>query len=460
VTFRDALEVMGLEDVEAMTPDQLRRAYLRRLRLHPPERDPDGFARLRAGFELLQRAVASRAALAAAGLRLVETDDGLGVVPEDEAAWSAAVEEVEAAADEAAPDPPPEPAADDDIRAEGDDGAADEDVRAEAEPDAADGEPAVDGVPPLDEMTMAELVDLLVELLQERAVDEAVDLERAWREEHDGDDCLRVDQHDSMRWLLARELVGVAGELPPPVLGALADGLAAGDLGTARARLEGFKSRASWASASASALLERRAPTIFPFVRGTLAAPPRADRPVRRRAGGGGGGGGGARPVWLLGLFAVMIVRVVMQLGSTSTTPTYQHVDPPDLTDLGPPPPPDDDATSYARAASEARVVTVPAPDGSGVIGELAPLLGDVTDGAHRLAGPHSSASRVQRAAAVDLEAAARHQDCSQMARAWRRLLRAPADADRKRAGKTTTTVAAIGGSLARLCPDEGIVQP
>jgi hypothetical protein len=43
---------LGL-DVE-FTREQLRRAYLRAVRKHPPERDPDGFQRVRAANELLQ----------------------------------------------------------------------------------------------------------------------------------------------------------------------------------------------------------------------------------------------------------------------------------------------------------------------------------------------------------------------------------------------------------------------
>lgn len=51
---RAALELLGLETGEPITHDRLRRAYLRRLRAHPPERDPEGFRQLREAFEALE----------------------------------------------------------------------------------------------------------------------------------------------------------------------------------------------------------------------------------------------------------------------------------------------------------------------------------------------------------------------------------------------------------------------
>ncbi len=48
----DPFEVFGVSpDADDAT---IRRAYLRLLRLHPPERDPDGFRRIRAAFEAVR----------------------------------------------------------------------------------------------------------------------------------------------------------------------------------------------------------------------------------------------------------------------------------------------------------------------------------------------------------------------------------------------------------------------
>ena len=49
---RRALEVLGLSGPASR--DGLRRAYLKAVRAHGPERDPRGFAEVRAAYELLQ----------------------------------------------------------------------------------------------------------------------------------------------------------------------------------------------------------------------------------------------------------------------------------------------------------------------------------------------------------------------------------------------------------------------
>jgi hypothetical protein len=55
MTPRDALEILGL--AEHGSADTIRRAYLRKLRAHKPERDPEGFRRVREAFELLSGGV-------------------------------------------------------------------------------------------------------------------------------------------------------------------------------------------------------------------------------------------------------------------------------------------------------------------------------------------------------------------------------------------------------------------
>ena len=52
MTFDEALEAIGVEP--GVDDKALRRAYLRAVKAHPPERDPDGFQRVRAAYELLQ----------------------------------------------------------------------------------------------------------------------------------------------------------------------------------------------------------------------------------------------------------------------------------------------------------------------------------------------------------------------------------------------------------------------
>lgn len=53
-----ALDVLGLAQDPKLARDagQLRRAYLRAIKKHKPERDPEGFRRVRDAYELLSRA--------------------------------------------------------------------------------------------------------------------------------------------------------------------------------------------------------------------------------------------------------------------------------------------------------------------------------------------------------------------------------------------------------------------
>lgn len=67
-------EALGLLGVAADTlPGDVRRAYLRAVKAHPPEKDPDGFARVRAAYELL--GAGARAQWAAALDRLTSAQD-------------------------------------------------------------------------------------------------------------------------------------------------------------------------------------------------------------------------------------------------------------------------------------------------------------------------------------------------------------------------------------------------
>jgi hypothetical protein len=53
MNYRVALDLLGLDGDDTLTSDRVRRSYMRKLRLHPPERDPDGFRRLREAYELV-----------------------------------------------------------------------------------------------------------------------------------------------------------------------------------------------------------------------------------------------------------------------------------------------------------------------------------------------------------------------------------------------------------------------
>jgi|GEM_PF-6842401 len=53
MTPREAREILGVERGDERA--KIRRAYMKAVRAHPPERDPEGFQRVRAAYELLER---------------------------------------------------------------------------------------------------------------------------------------------------------------------------------------------------------------------------------------------------------------------------------------------------------------------------------------------------------------------------------------------------------------------
>jgi len=51
VTVAQAMALLGVDSLA--TPKQIRRAYLRLVKRHKPEQDPEGFQRIRQAYELL-----------------------------------------------------------------------------------------------------------------------------------------------------------------------------------------------------------------------------------------------------------------------------------------------------------------------------------------------------------------------------------------------------------------------
>jgi hypothetical protein len=85
-----ALELLGVGQLEGVSRDELRRAYLRAVKAHPPERDADGFREVREAYELLQGALQLqefRASVLQAEARAVasEVSSNLNLGPEEKA---------------------------------------------------------------------------------------------------------------------------------------------------------------------------------------------------------------------------------------------------------------------------------------------------------------------------------------------------------------------------------------
>jgi hypothetical protein len=230
-----ALEVLGLGEDE-LTRDRVRRGYLRRLREHPPERDPEGFQRLRAAFERLRDAAS-------------DDEPPPPIVP------MTMVSEI-------APPPPvvaPPPVA-----------VVEKPLEFAPLPPIA----KADAPEPLPEL-MTRVLGLLLDG-EAAAANSAVD---RWRER--SDDFRQVSFGDLARWELLRELLGVAEELPRPVTRALANGILAGDLALARPALEAYRASDEKSAGEASSLLFLRANNIFKQIEGTLWIPKKVDLPFQ-----------------------------------------------------------------------------------------------------------------------------------------------------------------------------------
>jgi hypothetical protein len=72
----EAFETLGLSEPGTITAEQLKRAYLRKVRTHPPERDPAGFQLVRQAYDLLQQLGAWQAQQAARSLEATAASSG------------------------------------------------------------------------------------------------------------------------------------------------------------------------------------------------------------------------------------------------------------------------------------------------------------------------------------------------------------------------------------------------
>jgi len=238
--YRSALELLGLDASDELTRDRLRRSYLRRLRDCPPERDPDGFRRLREAFESIEPMVRDRA-------YPVEI---LYVASDLERA--APRPSTPSPLEPSTPPPPDTPT-----------------PTATAEAVAGTDEPP-------HELTLDALVDELLALLERGQVDPALDLAQRWRDRV-FDDHRMIGTGTARRWALTRDLLGVAAALPFSILRAFALGIAANDFAGARPILETYRLRNPRNARDLERHLAKRAKAIYQLVGEMLSDPGPSD---------------------------------------------------------------------------------------------------------------------------------------------------------------------------------------
>jgi hypothetical protein len=404
--------LLGLETGEPITHDRLRRAYLRRLRAHPPERDPEGFRQLREAFEALEplarmhdyvRAAAVERAQSCAAADADEPERS-GVSPDednDEASapagpivvelangelvelrpaprtrppgwsWPASVRTDAAGPGTASAAGPatagvdrhghlngrgeaPTDQSSEVVRTSkaGDTEAARASKAGETEAAraskagasdaarAADREsPDADELPddspyrrsgrPIDEpimdppTTLREVTDEILALLQAGSLDAALDIADRWSRST-LDDHREVSPNDAQCWALTRELLDVAPAAPESLRRAIARGIAAGDLTTARSAAETFRARHPAQANDLSRHFAKRATSLHKVLGQPLQGAPVLGETLERST------RSSRAPIWIAVLLLSALVRAA---GSCehSRTPSFDYTPRPQL---------------------------------------------------------------------------------------------------------------------------------
>ena len=297
--YWSALEVLGLEDDDELDREQVRRTYMRRLREHPPERDPEGFRLLREAYESVRNIVPDAPRVAKeepAKIVIVEApatetvDTPASDSPPSANGTSYSLKGDAIVKDDLRVDDIDElPDDDDEIDDDDDEIDDDDDEPDDIDDDEIDDDDASYEHRPIDvdelgrpTMSLSTLVDKLLVLLQHEEVDEALALEREWRAHGDTDDHRQANAYIALKWALTRELLAVAGNLPAPVTRALAKGIDGSDFAPIRPELERYRHTNPHQAEDANVVLATRANDIYQQIKGTLYVAP-APRPPQHQ---------------------------------------------------------------------------------------------------------------------------------------------------------------------------------
>jgi len=194
------MALLGIAPGTPLERDQVRRHYMRKLRVHSPERDPEGFRRLRDAYELIQS--------------LLGHVDAVQLVREEE----------ESRPESDRPQPDPKQA-----------------------------------VPPAPDV--AESLSALLAAIEREDFVAASSLLNLCKEQI-ADARRELRQDVLARWAFTRELIAVGRALPSPLVKAIARGIACGDFETVRPEVEAYR-KAHWGLAQdANRFLARNAPSL------------------------------------------------------------------------------------------------------------------------------------------------------------------------------------------------------
>jgi hypothetical protein len=255
------MELLGLAPDEPVTHDRLRRAYLRRLKTCSPERDPEGFQRLREAFEAVEAYARMHDAMVAA-------HDRAAFAQAASAPIATRIEVMEPRVARG-PEPTIEPAADahdeqrDDVLEQLLDRIDDEPDDTDDTDDADDpGESAEHGDPAGAAPSLDGVSAEILALLERDQVDAALDLRDRWNRSA-LDDHRAVSPRVVLRWALTRELLEIAVALPTALRTALAKAIAAGELSLAHGEVNIYQAIHPERSRDVARHMARRAPNLY-----------------------------------------------------------------------------------------------------------------------------------------------------------------------------------------------------
>jgi chemotaxis protein histidine kinase CheA len=368
VTFEEALAELGIAADAA--PDQARRAYLRLLKTRKPETDPQGFMRLREAYEQIKQRLEWRDTFMRAHV-VAEA-----IAPEPEAAPAPAPEEpprdepaIEAREPEATPEPAVEASPEEEPHAEErqeeeqrdqrereqcdreqrDRESRDREQRDREQRDREEREQEHRAPPPNPanihalmsaghHEEAAEELARLFEHALERSADATPFVSMALRLilmlfaqsrapaaaalgaslfdylRGSGHEARAVRGADAARWTILRELAALSPKFPDTVRSAIARGALADDLGSASGELAKLQLRKPGAAAKAALALRQRAPVIAAALADVLDPPAPAPTPPRAAP--------PARGSWAFAAMAIGLIRVIMMLARTDSSPS------------------------------------------------------------------------------------------------------------------------------------------
>jgi hypothetical protein len=303
VTFDEALAKLGVS--RDATPDQVRRAYLRRLKVTRPEVNRDEFIALRNAYERVRMMLSFERAARDEGDEPTAVDPDPERRPQLDGGVAIAGHEVVSASPSPEPSGTPGPAL---LSAEVPEIVVQpmsiQELMARPPAEAAerlckwfdDFEHRPDAVPPVPVILTLILSCVAAgEVTPARSLTDKLSawLRRSGRE-------TSLSAQGVVMWLAARELVGVATLVPPSVFVPIAEAALAGDLGKARSRLTELRVEKPDLARAALTELKIKAPMLASAVGWYLAPPPKR----RRRF-----GGYGWQWIGMVGLF--LIARLI-----------------------------------------------------------------------------------------------------------------------------------------------------